>query len=272
MLSIVGRCEPDKIKCALNKGERLHTRRVRLRPTAVALAGLLLLVQAPAAGTAPPTLPPCPDFVTLVPTAGPVGTQVDLSGRCDAIHSGGHADVYFDSKLVAGVSGDASGNYHTVFSVPLIASPGVNGVAVFAGHEIGLEAFVVTSQPCLGDCRFEGRVTSSDLLTMTLIALGSAPVSECIAGDPNHDGKISIEEIAAAVTNARIGTCPFCEGCFGDCDLNGEISSTELLRMLDIALGERSLLDCPSGDVDCDGQITMGELLYALDNLLYGCP
>jgi hypothetical protein len=37
------------------------------------------------------------------------------------------------------------------------------------------------------------------------IALGNATVSDCRAGDGNHDGQITIDEILAAVNNALNG-------------------------------------------------------------------
>ena len=40
---------------------------------------------------------------------------------------------------------------------------------------------------------------------MVNIALEEAPVSECPAGDPNHDGKITIDEIIRAENNALNG-------------------------------------------------------------------
>jgi hypothetical protein len=40
---------------------------------------------------------------------------------------------------------------------------------------------------------------------MVNVALGTAPVSACVAGDPNHDGAITIDEIVRAVNNALNG-------------------------------------------------------------------
>ncbi|OFV88817.1 MAG: hypothetical protein A3J75_06730 [Acidobacteria bacterium RBG_16_68_9] len=41
---------------------------------------------------------------------------------------------------------------------------------------------------CVGDCDDTGAVTIHELLTMVDIALGSAAVSECRAGDSKNDG------------------------------------------------------------------------------------
>jgi hypothetical protein len=40
---------------------------------------------------------------------------------------------------------------------------------------------------------------------MVNIALGSRPVADCLAGDENGDGEITIDEIIKAVNNALAG-------------------------------------------------------------------
>jgi len=51
---------------------------------------------------------------------------------------------------------------------------------------------------------------------MANIALGNAAVTDCPAGDGDHDGKITVDEILAAVKNALNG-CParMCGGIAG---------------------------------------------------------
>ncbi|MBI3784230.1 MAG: hypothetical protein HY270_12610 [Deltaproteobacteria bacterium] len=44
-----------------------------------------------------------------------------------------------------------------------------------------------------------------ELLRMVNIALGNAGVDTCNAGDTNHDGEITIDEILTAVNNALTG-------------------------------------------------------------------
>jgi hypothetical protein len=45
------------------------------------------------------------------------------------------------------------------------------------------------------------------ILALVNIALGNANVSTCQAGDANHDGNITVDEILTAVNNALNG-CP----------------------------------------------------------------
>jgi hypothetical protein len=49
-----------------------------------------------------------------------------------------------------------------------------------------------------------GAVVDLGLLTLTMvnIALGNADLSACTAGDANHDGQITVDEVLTAVNNA----------------------------------------------------------------------
>lgn len=60
---------------------------------------------------------------------------------------------------------------------------------------------------CTGDCNAGHDVTVDELITMVNIALDTAQVSACPAGDKDGDGTITIVEIIAAVNNALNG-CP----------------------------------------------------------------
>lgn len=64
-----------------------------------------------------------------------------------------------------------------------------------------------TSGPgvCVGDCNNSGEVTINELIIMVNIALGSAPVEDCLPGDANGDGQITIDEIILAVNHALDG-------------------------------------------------------------------
>ncbi len=59
---------------------------------------------------------------------------------------------------------------------------------------------------CVGDCDGDGTVTVNEVIAMVDIALGTAPVSSCVAGDADGSGTITVDEIVAAVNNA-LGGC-----------------------------------------------------------------
>lgn len=73
------------------------------------------------------------------------------------------------------------------------------------GASVFLNATGVTPAGCVGDCSGDLVVTVDEILTMVNIALGSVPVSACVAGDANGDQLITVDEILTAVNNALNG-------------------------------------------------------------------
>lgn len=59
--------------------------------------------------------------------------------------------------------------------------------------------------------------------------------------------------------------------CAGNCDGGPEVTVDELIRGVNIALGNLSLGQCPSFDVNGSGYVTIEELVKAVANALYGC-
>lgn len=58
---------------------------------------------------------------------------------------------------------------------------------------------------CVGDCDCNGAVTVDELVRMVNIALGTADVATCLAGDPSGDGQVTVDEILTAVNHALTG-------------------------------------------------------------------
>jgi hypothetical protein len=54
----------------------------------------------------------------------------------------------------------------------------------------------------------------------------------------------------------------------GDCS----VTVNEVLAMVNIALGARSVSDCLAGDADSDTAIAVAEILTAVTYALDGCP
>ncbi|MFQ5667784.1 MAG: hypothetical protein ACE5I7_15335 [Candidatus Binatia bacterium] len=50
------------------------------------------------------------------------------------------------------------------------------------------------------------------------------------------------------------------------------VTVDELLRMVNIVLGDVVITECEVGDSNRDGQITVDEILTAVTNSLAGCP
>ena len=60
--------------------------------------------------------------------------------------------------------------------------------------------------------------------------------------------------------------------CVGDCDRDGRIATSELIRGVGIILGQASVGICPVLDRDGSGVATIEELLAAVTMALRGCP
>ena len=60
---------------------------------------------------------------------------------------------------------------------------------------------------CVGDCGHNGTVTVDNVVLMTSIALGTQPSTSCDTGNGAHPGRITVDQILAAVNNA-LTRCP----------------------------------------------------------------
>src|SRR4030095_3399536 len=60
--------------------------------------------------------------------------------------------------------------------------------------------------------------------------------------------------------------------CRGDCNDDGDVAVNELIRGVQIALGEVTVDTCPAVDTDGDGAVQLFELIGAVHSALFGCP
>ncbi len=60
--------------------------------------------------------------------------------------------------------------------------------------------------------------------------------------------------------------------CLGDCDGNDQVTVDELVRGVDVALGNQSVTTCPNFDLNNDSAVTVEELVGAVVFALNGCP
>jgi hypothetical protein len=59
--------------------------------------------------------------------------------------------------------------------------------------------------------------------------------------------------------------------CTGDCDGSGDGAISEIITMVNIALGNLPLSACTAGDEDGSGTIEINEIIVAVNNALNGC-
>lgn len=67
-------------------------------------------------------------------------------------------------------------------------------------------------------------------------------------------------------------TTPGGSSCVGDCSRSGDVTVDELLRLVNIALGNLPISSCPAGNPNGDNEVTIDEILTAVNNALNGCP
>ena len=88
------------------------------------------------------------------------------------------------------------------------------------------------------------------------------------AGDFTGDGK---SDLALADFTDPAMVSVLLSSCVGDCAVTGSVDVEDILRMVNIALGNRQIADCLAGDGNGDGQITVDEILTAVHNAVNGC-
>lgn len=60
--------------------------------------------------------------------------------------------------------------------------------------------------------------------------------------------------------------------CEGDCASDGEVTVDDVVKLIQIALGNVALTACEPGDSNGDQQVTVEEIVRAVNNALAGCP
>src|SRR5262249_33619916 len=62
------------------------------------------------------------------------------------------------------------------------------------------------------------------------------------------------------------------QACAGDCNCDSQVIINELIRGVNILLGNALLDTCPQFDTDGDGTVVVSELIAGVSNTLQGCP
>ena len=77
--------------------------------------------------------------------------------------------------------------------------------------------------------------------------------------------------VACSIGAYEYNASPPPTDCTGDCDGDRQVAISELIRLVNIALGAADGSTCPAGDRDADGAITIPEIIGAVHNSLHGC-
>lgn len=68
-----------------------------------------------------------------------------------------------------------------------------------------------------------------------------------------------------------IGAFEMQQMCVGDCDGDGRVEISELIRLVAITLGKGEERTCAAGDANSDGLLDVAEVLVAVNGALRGC-
>jgi hypothetical protein len=136
---------------------------------------------------------------TTTPQGGPIEIEVARS-EFDVVVDGGATPSPTATSPVTATPTATPELPSTPTPPPAVATPSTTPVP--SASLTPAETAVPT---CIGDCGEDGQVTVDEVLTMVNIALGNAPVSDCLHGDSGGDGQITVDEILTAVNNALNG-------------------------------------------------------------------
>ena len=109
--------------------------------------------------------------------------------------------------------------------------------------------------------------------TSTRTATGTSAPTATVTPRPTLTGT----EIAPATATSTDTVTPLStvtaiqRTCAGDCNGNNEVTIDELLKLVNIALGNADVSACSAGDLNHDNQITIGEIIAAVNAALSGC-
>jgi hypothetical protein len=113
--------------------------------------------------------------------------------------------------------------------------------------------------------------TSTGTPTATMSHTQSATASATASSEP-----AATATTTPTPTETQIPVAPTATAtprpCAGDCNGNGTVDVSELIRGVNIALGTSATADCPAMDDDNDGAVLVNELVIAVNAALVGCP
>jgi photosystem II stability/assembly factor-like uncharacterized protein len=77
--------------------------------------------------------------------------------------------------------------------------------------------------------------------------------------------------VAYAATSSGVFGIMQAASCSGDCNGNGVVDVSELVTMIDVALGRQTIAVCSAGDAQHDGVIGVDDVVAAVRSLMIGC-
>jgi hypothetical protein len=105
-----------------------------------------------------------------------------------------------------------------------------------------------------------GSVTPSPPVVATVTGTVPTPMSTLTPTSPGSPGP----SVTATPTLTK-------ETCGGDCGHDGNVAISDLVLVVNVAVGKAQVTECDAGDGDQDGTITIDEVIVAVNHALNGC-
>lgn len=115
---------------------------------------------------------------------------------------------------------------------------------------------------------------NGDLRPSSTLLVGEGPCG-IAGGDLDLDGfrdlvvSLGVENVVVVLLGNGDGS--FRNRCTGDCGGDGRVTVDELVRGVNLALGNPAVTACPAFDTNADGLITVNELVRGVNSALDGC-
>lgn len=210
---------------------------------------------------------------TVVAVAGFTGNSIALFRRDGAAGTLSFGESYFDGETPTWGLGGAS-------AVAFSPSGGELYITGFADHALTVFRMITptptpTSTPTATPTYTPTATpthtaTATQTFTATATPTRTPTASQTPSGVHTADATATASaEPVASATATSTGEPP--SNCPGDCDGNGRPEIAELIRCVNIALGNTPLPQCPACDPDGDGRVAINELIQAVNAALTGC-
>jgi hypothetical protein len=192
-------------------------------------------------------LPPTPT-PTATPSATPTGTATEaLTATATSMATETPTD-----QPTAAATGTATST---------VTAPDATATATTTGSEA--TATVTATPP---------GATSTVTGTATVTPTGPLPPTGTATATAVDTATATATAPGATATATGTATATAGVPCPGDCNGSGEVTIDELIRIVNIALGNQPVSNCLAGDLTGDGTIAINEIVTAVNAAINGCP
>jgi hypothetical protein len=125
--------------------------------------------------------------------------------------------------------------------------------------------------------KYNGGPTQTIALLANSPAISAGDADVCATAPVNGVDQRSYMRPGTGYANCSIGAYEYNSpgpppSCVGDCNHNSAVAITELVTLVNIALGSDGITVCAAGDANGDAAITIDEIIRAARASLSGCP